>query len=562
MIARMSIRSRTKAGLGVALALFTLASMPANAEWKAKIRTTTDAARWTAEAAVRIDPKGSPALSVDVDTATKYQTIDGFGGCFNEIGWKALQSISPQSADSVIRSLFDTTNGCKFNICRMPIGASDYALGWYSLNDNVNDTLMTKISIARDTAFLLHYIKAAMTYRPELKVWGSPWSPPEWMKTNNSYLGGQISWNPAILRAYALYLEKAVQLYRAQGINFYALSFQNESTLSPAYPGCQWDANQHRDFIKFYLGPKFNDDQLNCEIWTPTMNCELIAYFDPMLSDPLTSTFITTICFQWNGKNVLNTINTKYPYPQFKRYQTETECGDGTNTWAYAVDPTFRNMKFFFDGWTGAYMQWNMVLDQTGFSHWNWAQNAMITIDTTNKKVIYNPQYFVAKHFSYYVKANAKKIKSSGNFTDQVAFRNPDGAIVVVLSNSSPSAASVSITFGSSMINVTLPKTSFSTAVIYDSTANGVIYRNSVNVGRMATVKVVRTGNDIVFTPSNTQSFDLQVLGINGAVKASFSSLKGGVCKIKAHEMQSGMYVLKGLINGKRYFSTLPIINN
>jgi hypothetical protein len=185
----------------------------------------------------------------------------------------------------------------------------------------------------------------------------------------------------------------------------------------------------------------------------------------------------------------------------------------------------------------------------------------MITIDTTSKKVIYNPQYFVAKHFSYYVKANAKKIKSSGNFTDQVAFRNPDGAIVVVLSNSSPSAASVGITFGSSMINVTLPKTSFSTAVIYDSIANDVIFDYNARAGRHALVKVTKTGNNIVLTPSDPASFAIQVLGIDGSLKASFSSAKGPTCTIKADEMPSGMYVLKGLVHGKRYFSTIPIVN-
>ena len=535
---------------------------PADAAWKAKIRSTTNTARWTDEAAIPVVTNAASAMSVDVDTTTKYQTIDGFGGCFNELGWKALQSLPANAADSVIQSLFDTTSGCKFNICRMPIGASDYALNWYSLNDNANDTLMTKISIARDSACLLQYIKAAMKYRPALKLWGSPWSPPEWMKDNNAYQGGHIQWTPTILNAYTLYLEKAIQLYREQGINFYALAFQNESTQWPNYPGCEWDATQHRDFIKKYLGPKFADDNLDCEIWTPTMNCDQMSFFDAMLGDPLASSFITTICFQWNSKNVLSQINTKYPYPQFKRYQTETECGDGTNTWSYAVDPTFYYMKFYFDGMASAYMQWNMVLDQTGFSHWGWAQNAMITIDTANKKVVYNPQYYVAKHFSYYVKQNAKKIKTGGNFADQVAFQNPDGSVVVVLSNATPSAVTLGITVGSSMINVSLPKNSFSTAVLYDSSANGVIYKDCSRAGAGPAVRMTRVGNAITLMPPQGSSFCLRLVGVNGAVKKTFSSGAGNRCTIKTNELASGLYVLTGLVNGKKYSTNIPIVKN
>jgi glucosylceramidase len=560
-----------------ALAFLLASSAQSNAEWAAKIRSTTDLARWSAETPVNIIPKATSSSHIDLDTTAKLQTIDGFGGCFNELGWKAIQSLPPAAGDSVIKSLFDTITGCKFNICRMPIGSSDYCLAkaypldgnnhdadWYSLNETNNDTLMTQISIARDSAYLLQYIKAAMKYKPGLKIWGSPWSPPIWMKDNHAYSGGTINWTTTILNAYALYLEKAVQLYQKQGINFYALSFQNESTQLPPYPGCTWSALHHRDFIKLYLGPKFADDGINCEIWTPTMNCSDFSFFTTMLDDPLCASFIKTVCFQWAGYQILDPINLKYPNATFKLYQTEQECGSGETgaaLWDYAVQSVFYNMKYYLDRRASSYMQWNMVLAPGGFSAWGWPQNAMITIDTVSHAVAYNPQYYVVKHFSYYVRPNAKKITTAGNFADQVSFQNPDGSIVVVLSNATTSATPVSITFGSNMINVTLPPSSFTTAVVSNS-QNNVIYKPSTTVGQSSLLKVIRTGNDIVFTPSNTQSFDLQVLGINGAVKASFSSLKGGVCKIKAHEMQSGMYVLKGLINGKRYFSTLPIINN
>ncbi len=555
-------------------ALLVAVFTPVHAEWKAKIRSTTYQAPWTAETSVPVVATTTATAGVIIDTTAKLQTIDGFGGAFNELGWEAIQSLPQNLADSVIASLFDTASGCKFNICRMPIGASDYCLAkcaldpqvadhtvdWYSLDETNNDTLMTNISVARDSAYLLQYIKAAMKYNPSLKIWGSPWSPPVWMKDTHSYNGGSLTWTPTILNAYSLYLEKAVKLYQAQGINFYALAFQNEATQTPIYPGCVFSATQHRDFIKLYLGPRFATDGVNCEIWTPTMNCSDMSYFDAMLGDALCASFIKTAGFQWAGEAVVNQVSQKYPH--VKIYQTEQECGSGetgTGLWTYAVTSVYYYMKFYFDNGASAYMQWNMVLAPGGFSSWGWTQDAMITVDTTAKTVTYNPQYYVAKHFSYYVKPNARKLAVMGNFSGQETFQNPDGSIVVVFSNDATSSTPVGITFGSNMINVTLPPNSFSTAVIYDSSANGVKYGYNAQIGRSAMVSIARVGNNIILTPDGTL-FDIQLFGINGGLKASFSSRNGGVCSIKTNEIPPGIYVLRGMIDGKGYSSRIPIV--
>ena len=369
-----------------------------------------------------------------------------------------------------MKAIFDTVTGCKFNMCRMPIGASDYANSWYSLDETANDTLMTKINIARDSGYLLQFIKAAMKYRPGLKMWGSPWSPPTWMKTNNNYEGsggGHLIWTPTMLNAITRYFEKGIQLYRAQGINFYALSFQNESSQEPIFPGCSYNAQQHHDILAYYLGPKFTADSMKCELWTATMNNGDYTYFQAMLGQADCAKFLTTVCYQYAGRNCIAQAN--QDYPQFKAYETETNAGDGQNTWTYAMTPTFDDMNFYFSNKTCAYFQWNMILDPKGTSTWNWLQNAMVTIDTTTKKVTYEGQYYIVKHFGYYVKPGAKMLKRSGPFADQVPFLNPDGSIVVVMVNKANATTPVNVTFGNSMISVSLPPSSFATAVVYDS---------------------------------------------------------------------------------------------
>jgi len=477
--------------LAMVLSLGTLA--PANAVLKAKIRTTTQGAPWANEVAAPIVTATSTGMTVAVDTTVKYQTIDGFGGCFNEVGWKVLNFLSAAGRDSVIKAIFDTVTGCKFTMCRMPVGASDYSLGWYSLNENANDTLMTKISVARDSGYLFQYIKAAMKYRPGLKIWGSPWSPPIWMKTNNSYVGsggGHLIWTPKILNAYTLYFEKAIQLYRAQGINFYALSFQNESIQEPIFPGCSYNQSQHHDIIANYLGPRFAADNLNCELWTATMNNGDYTYFSAMLGgDGMAAKYITAVCYQYAGRNCIAQVNQNYP--NFKAYETETDAGDGQNTWNYAFTPTFDDMRFYFDNKTSAYFQWNMVLDPKGASTVNWLQNAMVTIDTVTKQVVYRGQYYNVKHFGYYVKPGAKVVKRSGTFSDQVSFQNPDGSIVVVMVNKGNSTTSVGVTFGTKMITVSMPPSSFNTAVIYDSLPQQSAVNVSLPALQSATAKTL-----------------------------------------------------------------------
>jgi glucosylceramidase len=543
--------------LSVVLLLGTI--LPANAVWTAKIRTTTQGTPWTNETIVPIVNAATTGTYVAVDTTTKYQTIDGFGGCFNEVGWKVLNFLSAAGRDSIIKAIFDTVTGCKFNMCRMPIGASDYGNSWYSLNENANDTLMTRISIARDSAYLLQYIKAAMRYRPSLKIWGSPWSPPLWMKTNNAYPGGNLIWTPKILNAYTLYFERAIQLYRAQGINFFALSFQNESSCWAVFESCVYNNAQHHEIIADYLGPKFAADNMNCELWTATMNNGDYNCFSAMLGDPASARYITTVCYQYAGRNCIAQVNQNFP--NFKAYETETDAGDGQNTWNYAMTPTFDDMRFYFDNKARAYFQWNMVLDPKGASCANWLQNAMVTIDTTTRQVVYRGQYYVVKHFSYYVKPGAKVVRRTGTFTDQVTFQNPNGSIVVVMINKANATTALGITFGTKMINVSLPPGSFSTAVIFDSLTTGSFVPAKKNQSvRMPQVKTIRSGNGFMVTAEG-HAFDLQLIGMNGNVLGSVAS-GGGTGFMKTAPAASGVYLLRGSVDGRKYCSKLSVRKN
>ena len=179
------------------------------------------------------------------------QTIDGWGGCFNELGWQALQVLPPAQRDVVLKAIFDPQNGLNFTLCRMPIGASDYATNWYSLDETPGDFELKHFSLDRDRTILIPYIKAAMQFQPNLKIWGSPWSPPTWMKANHHYGAGgtnRFICQEKYLAAYARYFSKYVKAMRAEGIPVVAVAVQNEPFFGPGYPSCQMGARGNSGF--------------------------------------------------------------------------------------------------------------------------------------------------------------------------------------------------------------------------------------------------------------------------------------------------------------------------
>jgi glucosylceramidase len=149
--------------------------------------------------------------------------------------------------------------------------------------------------------------------------------------------------------------------------------------------------------------------------------------------------------------------------------QSETECNDGKNSWEDA-QRLFGLMKHYLDHNANSYFMWNMVLDETGTSTWNWRQNAMITVQRDTGKITFNGEYHVMRHFSQFVKPGAKRVLTAGPWGDKIAFQNVDGSVVAVVGNSADKPYSVVLNIagrkGADTLNLTLPAKSVNTIVI------------------------------------------------------------------------------------------------
>ena len=465
---------------------FTMLANVSEAQYKVvQTTSTTQDAPWASEKSKLLKGESSKP-DVEIQLNNPLQAIEGFGACFNELGWTSLSALSEKDKNLVMKELFKPGFGANFNICRMPVAANDFSRDWYSYNETEGDFEMKNFSIANDFQTLIPFIKNAQKYNPTLKIWASPWSPPAWMKWNKHYAcalpdgglarnfhnnlqpdkQGKEGTNMFIqkeeyFKAYALYFAKFIDAYKKQGITVSTIMPQNEFNSCQIFPSCTWTASGLADFIGNYLGPAMKKQ--NVEIMFGTMERPSEALVDTILRDPEAGKYISGIGFQWAGKEAIAGLHKRYP--NLKLYQTEQECGDGKNDWDYCRY-AWGLMKHYFNSGAGAYMYWNISLEKGGFSRWGWQQNSLVTVDAAEKTYHYNHEYYLMKHVSHFVKPGARLLQTTGQFNNLLAFVNPDKSIVIVLQNETNESRELMFKVGNNYVSSTLKPNSFSTILV------------------------------------------------------------------------------------------------
>jgi glucosylceramidase len=456
------------------------AGNPGGIRW---VVTTKDAPwRETSGAIIRA-PGATEFVNVDIQTGTRHQTMEGFGGCFNEMGWDAMALLAPAARDAAFAELFGP-DGARFTLCRMPIGANDFARDWYSHDETAGDFALDHFSVRHDETSLIPFIKAAQQHRPDLKLWASPWSPPSWMKTNGYYASvpnfpgwpanglpkgaerheGQDVFiqEPRYLDAYARYFGKFVDAYKAKGITIGMVMPQNEFNSAQPYPSCCWTPAGLARFLPL-LGREMG--KRDVKIFFGTLERGNEALFETVYADPAAGPVIKGLGVQWAGKAALPFIH--HAHPDLTVYQSEQECGDGKNDWRYARY-TWDLMKTYLKSGASAYQYWNIALQPGGVSRWGWPQNSLVTVDKATRKAVWNPEYWLMKHLSHFVPPGSTRIEASSfmGYEDALAFLDPQGRPIVVAHNPLAQPMPFTMKLGDKVIEVLLPADSFSTLVL------------------------------------------------------------------------------------------------
>lgn len=409
-----------------------------------------------------IELKESCKTGIELTIVDERQSIRGFGTCFSELGAVALSRLEDSVRDSLLDELFDEDK-CNFNYCRTPMGASDFSLDFFSYNETDGDFSMENFSVERDERLLLPLIREGLKRQRDMQMFASPWCPPLWLKTRKAYSNGTFKMTEENLKAYALYFRKYIEAYKKAGIPLVQICPQNEPCSNQVFPSCIWTGKELAEFIGGYLGEAI--EGLGVDIVFGTINgpetdhrklyTRYSDYLGVAMQDERARKYIKAVAYQWAGKYAL--LETHDDYPNLEIIQSESECGDGENSFDHMMY-VFEMMRQYFRMGASSYVYWNIALEGDSSSTWGWRQNSLIHVKDGKARL--TPEFYLMKHFSHFIKRGAKYLKLKGEFSSAcAAFKNPDGKTVLVAAN--PYTEERTITFlGASY---TLPPRSINT---------------------------------------------------------------------------------------------------
>jgi glucosylceramidase len=421
------------------------------------------------------DP-GAPTITVD--PSRSYQRIEGLGASLTDSSAHLLAHSSDR--DATMRSLFDPRRGLGLTYLRQPMGASDFVAGPHYTYDDVppgqTDFGLRHFSIAHDRAEILPLLRQARRLNPQLKVMATPWSPPAWMKTNDSLIGGRFKPDPRVYDAYARYFVRFIQDYRRAGVPVDAITLQNEpQNRNPSgYPGMDLRDNEEAQ-LAVVVGRALRRAGLHTKILGYDHNWSLHPndvgppddpanpeYARSLLSNPVANPYLAGTAFHcYSGdpdrQSVLHDL-----FPSKDIYFTECSGTQSGNPATTFPDTLHWHTRYLTVGairnWAKTVITWNLALDPSGGPHNGGCDTCtgVVTIDPATGHATPEADYYVLGHVTRFIRPGAVRVDSTvaGNAWS-VAFRNRDGSLVVVVVNDD---------WGTTpqRFNVSAPGTSFS----------------------------------------------------------------------------------------------------
>ncbi len=400
-----------------------------------------------------IAPSGAEVASIFVDSAVRYQEIEGFGGAFTEAAALTFAKLVPERQAEFLRAYFDPTAGHGYTLCRTHINSCDFSLGNYAYAEVDGDVDLRHFSIERDRQALLPLIQAAQQAAGRLlKLLASPWSPPAWMKTNGDMChGGQLK--PEYRAAWAEYYCRYVRAYEQEGLPIWGLTVQNEPEAVQVWESCIYSGEEERDFVRDHLGPTLANNGLGdmrLLIWDHNRD-RMVERASAVLSDPAAARYVWGTAFHWYVTDKFDNVQLVHDaFPDKKLLFTEgcQEGGPHLGEWMMA-ERYARSMINDLNRWTVGWIDWNLLLDtQGGPNHVGNYCSAPCVADTETGELHFQSSYYAIGHFARFVQPGARRIlcATSHDLLEAAAFLNPDGQIVVVLLNRSDHTGQVTLT--------------------------------------------------------------------------------------------------------------------
>jgi glucosylceramidase len=432
--------------------------------------TTADASKkFEQEETLFRDFNPNQTLVIDVDPSISYQKMDGFGYTLTGGSAQLLWKMSPDKRAKILTELFSRNeNSIGVSYLRVSLGSSDLDEKVFSYNDiptGSKDFELEHFTLKEDRNDLIPVLKEILKINPDIPIMASPWSAPLWMKTNNSSIGGSLKSD--CFDVYSDYFVKYINEMASEGIRIDAITVQNE----PLHPGnnpsmlMPWE-DQLR-FIRDYIGPKFEKEEIDTKIILYDHNADHIEYPINIMNDPLTKQYVDGSAFHLYGGGPSEIGKVHEAHPDRNLYFTEQWIGAPGN---FAMDVKWHIQNVFIGGsrnWCKVILEWNLAADPNQDPHSEGGCNSCLGALTIDGDIVErNTSYYIVAHASKHVLPGSYRIESTlVDGLPNVAFLTPDNNIVVLVVNDKEYDLSFNIKQSNSSFSTKLPAGAVATYV-------------------------------------------------------------------------------------------------
>ncbi len=399
--------------------------------------------------------------TITVDESEAFQTIDGFGCCLTGGSALHLMKMEPALRAALLNELFaDDGTNIGISYLRLSIGSSDLDAKPFSYDDlpaGETDPSLSKFSVAPDQTAVIPVLKKILAIAPNLKILGSPWSAPAWMKDNGDTRGGSLK--PECFGAYAKYFVKYIEAMKAEGIVIGAITVQNEPLNAGNNPSMSMSAQQQADFIKGHLGPAFRAAGLKTKIILYDHNCDHPEYPISILNDPGAKEFVDGSAFHLYAGKISALSKVHQAHPGKALYFTEQWMGAHSDP-KRSLDDHVRDLTIGATrNWSRNALEWNLAANSKYEPHTDRGGcdrcQGAVTIDENT--VQRNAAYYVMAHAAKFVRPGSARIASNYlTALPNVAFKSPDGHKVLIVLNDTPAAEAFNIRCGGRVAQTSL----------------------------------------------------------------------------------------------------------
>jgi glucosylceramidase len=412
---------------------------------------------------------------ITIDTTTTFQVIEGFGaGLTGSSAYLLNKKMDAGKRTATLTDLFDPVNGIGISYLRLTMGASDFSLSDFTYDDmpaSQTDFDLANFSLSQDLEDVVPVLQEIIQINPDIKLMGTPWSPPAWMKTNGNMKGGKLK--PECYDVLARYFAKYVKEMESHGIIITSVTPQNEPLYFTAgYPCMEMQATEQADFIKNHLGPTFQAQGINTKIIVYDHNWDVPEYAITILNDPAAKQYVVGSAFHAYAGDVTAMSTVHFAHPDRDLYFTEISGGDWATDFAGNLMWFMNNILIgTVQNWSTSALFWNLVLDEFDGPQNNGCSNCrgVVTLRTSNGAVIENEEYYAIAHLSKFVRPGARRLafSKSQEITNLgiSAFLNPDGSKAMVAANYNDETVSFSVNQGEKYFSYSIPAKSVITII-------------------------------------------------------------------------------------------------